>query len=207
MLFTYKLFFGAKEEPASTKLSEEATSNNEAEVSVEENEETEVEAIEDQIESDVTHAELNTDKALDHVNNTENPAGKSVNVENSEDPNVKETIINYSWKPIGTEQVEPHVAVYEKESTDWKEMVDAFEYATALTEQDWILWRIENDGSPQKAKGVVSTKDKKYVYRIFIEWVENEGWKPTKLEQLVEVPAEYSNHSTSTEQSSGDEQS
>nr|WP_220127483.1 YrrS family protein [Anoxybacillus ayderensis] len=106
-----------------------------------------------------------------------------------EDPNsnaIRE-IVNPSWQPIGTTQSEPHVTQYDKNSVDWKEMLDAISYATGISSSDLIVWFIGNGGSPNHAVATVSKKDKTEHYKVFIEWVTDEGWKPTKVQQLKEI--------------------
>lgn len=102
----------------------------------------------------------------------------------SDESDVIEAYINPAWEPIGTEQSEPHVAIYKKASQDWAEMTATLAYATQLSEEDFFIYRIENDGDVNKAIGTIVTNDKQYKYRIHIEWVENEGWKPTLVEEL-----------------------
>lgn len=106
-----------------------------------------------------------------------------------DDPNsnVIREIVNPSWQPIGTTQSEPHVTQYDKNSVDWKEMLDAISYATGISSSDLIVWFIGNGGSPNHAVATVSKKDKTEHYKVFIEWVTNEGWKPTKVQQLKEI--------------------
>ncbi|WP_297992403.1 YrrS family protein [Anoxybacillus sp.] len=106
-----------------------------------------------------------------------------------DDPNsnVIREIVNSTWQPIGTTQSEPHVTQYDKNSVDWKEMLDAISYATGISSSDLIVWFIGNGGSPNHAVATVSKKDKTEHYKVFIEWVTNEGWKPTKVQQLKEI--------------------
>jgi hypothetical protein len=213
LFFTYKLIYGGNDDAASSEVTEQASMNNgEGASAVGSNDEQEDSESAGAVASDETteDADIASEEATEEITDTteevENPEQNDEIVENSDDPNVKETFINPSWKPIGTEQSEPHVATYDTESTDWQEMKKAFEHATGLTEADWTLWRIGNNGSPQDAKGVVSTKDRQYVYRVYIEWVENEGWKPTKLEHLNEVPKEYTGATDPTEATTIDEE-
>ena len=136
--------------------------------------------------------------------NDEQPSGEQpseTETETNEQPNdnVEETvvddpnsnvireIVNPSWQPIGTTQSEPHVTQYDKNSVDWKEMLDAISYATGIPSSDLIVWFIGNGGSPNHAVATVSKKDKTEHYKVFIEWVTDEGWKPTKVQQLKEI--------------------
>jgi cytoskeletal protein RodZ len=100
--------------------------------------------------------------------------------------NVEKVIENPAWQPIGTVQSEPHVATYKKNSVDWQEMTRAISYATGLAESDMIIWHLGNNGGPNKAVGTVTSKDQQQVYRVYIDWVENQGWKPVRVEQLKE---------------------
>jgi hypothetical protein len=101
------------------------------------------------------------------------------------DPNVLQTIIK-DWNPIGTVQSEPHVAVYSSDSVDWREMWDAAYYATGLSQDTSIQWYAQNGGSHNHAIITISDKQETNNYRVYLEWVTNEGWKPTKVEVLKE---------------------
>lgn len=105
-------------------------------------------------------------------------------VENSGDSNVVETYVNDSWKPIGTTQTGEHITSYTKDSVDWQEMEKALAYGAGLSESDITVWYIGNGGSANKAIGTVSPKDHSKTYRVYIEWVNGEGWMPIKVELL-----------------------
>ncbi|WP_163151943.1 DUF1510 family protein [Anoxybacillus sp. MB8] len=131
--------------------------------------------------------------------NDEQPSETEIETNEQPNDNVEETvvddpnsnvireIVNPSWQPIGTTQSEPHVTQYDKNSVDWKEMLDAISYATGISSSDLIVWFIGNGGSPNHAVATVSKKDKTEHYKVFIEWVTDEGWKPTKVQQLKEI--------------------
>ncbi|HZG60613.1 MAG TPA: YrrS family protein [Anoxybacillus sp.] len=104
-------------------------------------------------------------------------------IEGDPNSNIIQEIVNPSWQPIGTTQSEPHVTTFDKNSVDWKEMIDAVSYATRLSPSEMIIWFIGNNG-PNKAVATISTKDKQQHYKVYIEWVEQQGWKPTKVQQL-----------------------
>ncbi|WP_040286673.1 YrrS family protein [Sporosarcina koreensis] len=109
----------------------------------------------------------------------------------SEDAVVDETMTNTSWEPIGTSQTGNHVSRYDGSSADWKEKQKALAYATGVPESDLIFWKIKNGGSPQKSIGIVSTKDKSKKYRVYLEWVDGEGWKPTQMDILNTLDFNY----------------
>lgn len=109
----------------------------------------------------------------------------------SEDAVVDETISNTSWEPVGTTQSGNHVSQYDGKSTDWKEKEKALAYATGLSQNDMIFWKIKNGGSPQKSIGIVSSKNKSEKYRVYLEWVDGEGWKPTQMDVLNTLDFNY----------------
>ena len=63
-------------------------------------------------------------------------------------------------------------------------MTKALSYATGIPESDMIIWFLGNNGGPNDAAGTISPKDKSVKYKVYITWVENNGWKPTKIEKL-----------------------
>jgi hypothetical protein len=107
-------------------------------------------------------------------------------VEENTDPSsdIARTITDPSWQPIGTQQSEPHAATYKKNSVDWNEMLQAVSYATGVNVNDMTVWRIGNNGGPNKAVATISSKSTKQKYRVQIDWVENEGWKPVVVEEF-----------------------
>lgn len=117
--------------------------------------------------------------------------GGTITREESKDPVVDETVINTSWEPVGTEQSGDHVSVYQKGHVDWNEKIAAISYATGLPEDDMFIMRVENGGGPQKSIGTVQSKDKSEKYRVHLEWVDGEGWKPVKMDVLKTLKGAY----------------
>lgn len=109
----------------------------------------------------------------------------------SDDDIIEQSIIDPSWEPIATKQTGEHVSLYDGESVDWKEKQEAIAYATGLSLDNTITWRIKNGGSPQKSIGIVSSKDEAEKYRVHLEWIEHEGWKPVKLDILKTLDFDY----------------
>lgn len=69
-------------------------------------------------------------------------------------------------------------------SQDWAEMLKAISYATGVsTDNMTVLW-LGNNGSPQDAKGKILDKATGNKYQVTITWVDEKGWKPTKVEKL-----------------------
>ncbi|WP_035322529.1 YrrS family protein [Peribacillus kribbensis] len=110
-------------------------------------------------------------------------ASKDVEVP-ADDSNVKKAYKNDSWKPVGTTQQGEHVAKYDQGSQDWNEMEKALAYGAGINPDNITVWWIQNNGSPNSAVGTVSAKDNDQAYRVFIDWVDGQGWKPVKVELL-----------------------
>ncbi|ALS78935.1 DUF1510 family protein [Planococcus kocurii] len=117
--------------------------------------------------------------------------GGTITREDSSDPIVEETVINTSWEPIGTKQKGDHVSVYQKNSADWNEKVQAVSYATGLDPNNMYVMMIKNGGGPQKSIATVQSKDESEKYRVHMEWVDGEGWKPVKMDVLKTLKGAY----------------
>ena len=78
-----------------------------------------------------------------------------------------------------------------KKHVDWAEKKKALSYATGHSEDELIFWKIKNGGGPQKSIGIVSTRDKSEKYRVFLEWVDEKGWKPVQMDILNTLDFEY----------------
>ncbi|MBF2685075.1 DUF1510 family protein [Listeria welshimeri] len=110
---------------------------------------------------------------------------KTTETTKSDDPNVAK-VITKDWKPIGTEQTGDHVNSYSSTSTDWQEKRKAFSKATDIPIENTSLWFVEQGADPAtQAIGTLSTKENPdKAYRVYITWVDGEGWQPTKVEEL-----------------------
>lgn len=173
-----------------TAISEESAAEEET---TEESSESQTESDSDvadieSVEPELDEASLNdtedTEQTEDVEESTENT---EVITESSDDPNVESVIIDPSWTPIGTSQTGEHTSSYDTKSVDWAEKVQALAYAAGLDESNMYVKFIGNGGSPQKSIGTVTSKDGSEIYRINLEWVDGEGWKPTKKEVLKAV--------------------
>jgi len=143
------------------------------------NEEQEISENEQEDSDEANESEVNNDEAM-----TSEPLEEATITEGEPGSGIVETIENPSWEPVGTSQSEPHAADYTKGSQDWAEMTKALSYATGIPESEMIIWFLGNNGSPNDAVGTISPKDKSAKYKVYITWVENKGWKPTKIEKL-----------------------
>jgi hypothetical protein len=169
-----------------------ATESQEETASEEETANEEEETTEEEPEEDMSNAETEpsstTPSDTEEVETTEPGTDEDtepVVTEGGTEPNVIRTLVNPSWKPIGTVQTGEHYNQYD--GVDWDEMVDAIAYATGLTEDSMTVHFLGNNGH-NKSVGTVYTKGKEDIYRVYIEWVDGQGWKPSKVEELSEVP-------------------
>ncbi|WP_040207884.1 YrrS family protein [Neobacillus jeddahensis] len=100
--------------------------------------------------------------------------------------NVIKTIENPSWKPVGTTQTGEHTPVFD--GVDWQEMLNAITYATGLDQSNMkVYWLGSDKTTTNAAVGTVYSTDQQQKYKVFIQWVDGEGWMPTKVEELAEL--------------------
>ncbi|MEK4386618.1 DUF1510 family protein [Solibacillus sp. FSL W7-1464] len=127
-----------------------------------------------------TEEEHITDESED-----EQPASESGEmVSPSDDPAVKEVITNPNWPAYPTAQTGEHVSTYENGHIDYEEKLKAIFSVIDLQQENSIVLRVNNNGSAKNAIAVVTSMDKEQKYRVSIEWVDNEGWKPVQVEVL-----------------------
>lgn len=185
-----QLMLGGNDSEQASKGTKEETGSNQIENEKNKEEKDKEQPVKEDAESDQDSSE-EADAAEEDENAKEEPeeseAGEEVVTEGDPNSNVDQIIENPGWKPVGTSQSEPHAAQYDKNSQDWAEMIQAMSYATGLSESDMTIWFIGNNGSPNDAKGTISSKDKTQNYKVEITWVENEGWKPVKVEKLKQT--------------------
>ncbi len=117
--------------------------------------------------------------------------GGTVTSTPTDDPIVAERVVNTAWKPVGTSQTGEHASVYSEGHVDWNEKINAIAYTTGLSADNMIVWIIQNGGGPQKSIGVVSSKNKEEKYRVYLQWVDGQGWKPEKMETLKTLDGAY----------------
>ncbi|MFC7684598.1 YrrS family protein [Ureibacillus sp. GCM10028918] len=146
-------------------------------------------AVKEDTKSEETQAEKNVVSAEElEPGESESQEGTNsdteIIVQASNDPMVEEVLINPEWKVTPTKQVGEHVSAYEKGHPDYEEKLETFRQAVQLDENNIIFWSVKNNGSADSSVAVVSTSDKTENYRVYIEWLQNEGWKPVKVEKL-----------------------
>ncbi|WP_102274476.1 YrrS family protein [Cytobacillus massiliigabonensis] len=190
-----KVFSGGNDENALEKEQQTESKQDEQNLDTEEEKDSASDENKDEKETESEAESESIDESEEAAENTADedvvdpiPANEeeAVVTEGGSNGNVKRTIENPSWKPIGTTQAGEHYAVYDKESVDWAEMLQAISYATGVDQSNMNVWFLGNNGF-NKSVGTITTKDQKQIYRVYIDWVDGEGWKPTKVEELNEV--------------------
>lgn len=169
----------------------EALQANEKAASVNETKENNKEAVNNKQGTDEEKEEsleLKEEQAAenDEAAEEESEENEETVTEGGSSPDVEKTIENQGWKPVGTSQTGEHTAVYDQNAVDWKEMLQAISYATGVDQSNMTIWFLGNNG-PNQSVGTISTKDQSEKYRVYIEWVDGQGWKPVKVEVLNEI--------------------
>ncbi len=188
------LLFGGGDDSADTESveltpeTENQTSGEEdAPVTTEENDSEDQQA-EEEAASDEEEAETEAVEEEEEENETK---GGTITREESNDPIVSETIVNTSWEPVGTSQSGAHASSYQKNTVDWNEKIKAVSYATGLGQNEMYVMMVKNGGGPQKSIATVQSKDQSQKYRVFLQWVDGEGWKPEKMDVLKTLDGAY----------------
>jgi len=141
------------------------------------------------LEEESTDQEENSESADEEGNEEGNED------ENNEDAELEETkptdenaveAYTADWEPIGTEQEGQHTTNYNDGSQDRQEIREAIVQITGLNPDDMIEHWIGNGGD-QQVIATVSDSSQAEIYRVFLTWVDGEGWMPTQLEVLDEV--------------------
>ena len=105
----------------------------------------------------------------------------------SGEPNVEKVIINPSWAPIGTVQMGNHESSWSKGTVDWNEKLQAAAYAVGIPVENMTAWWVTRGENPEnQAVLTVSEKGGADAYRVYIDWVDGEGWVPTEVKKLIE---------------------
>ncbi|MGE7692971.1 YrrS family protein [Lysinibacillus sp. NPDC094177] len=140
--------------------------------------------------NDVTGKEEKSAKE-DSTEETQTPEKDATIETTSDNPIVDKVITNKNWQPTPTAQSGQHVSSYDDQSIDWAEKVATVTAVTSIEKDNMIIWRMGNNGGANSAIATVSTKDKTKMYRVSMEWVDNEGWQPVKVEQLNTLNGAY----------------
>ncbi|MBJ8107945.1 MULTISPECIES: YrrS family protein [Bacillus cereus group] len=211
-IVTYQLFFTSDtskkaiaQEKKATKIEEKKNEDKEA-VKVEEKKNKDKEAIkvEEKKNKDKEAAKIeekkNEDKEAAKIEEKKNEDKETAHLEEkqkveelvktkeNENKEGEKTIsqekgsqTNSSWKAIGTEQGAKPAMQFKEGTVDWNEMKKAISYAVDVPENQLIFDFIGNNGN-NKAYGNVRDKQSNKKYKVDIDWVENQGWKPVSVQ-------------------------
>lgn len=138
----------------------------------------------DQADTDESGDDTESDTDKDSADSEDEKKESDIQEETPSDSNVEEAYSDAAWEPIGTEQSGDHVTQYEKGSVDWQEMERALAYGAGISQEGMKVFWLGNGGSPDTAVGTISPSDNSVTYRVYIQWIDEEGWKPTKVEKL-----------------------
>lgn len=105
----------------------------------------------------------------------------------SDEQNVEKVIIDPEWEPVGTEQT-GHQSSYQMGSIDWNEKEKAAAYAIGISPENMTNWWTKGGANPdsQAIMTVSESSKPNEAYRVYLEWVDGEGWKPTEVKKLIE---------------------
>ncbi|WP_144495968.1 YrrS family protein [Bacillus thuringiensis] len=185
-IVTYQLFTPSNtstkaiaQEKKVTKIEEKKTEDKEtAKIEEKKTEDKETAKIEEKKIEDKEAAQLEekskAEKSVKTNGNENNEEEKTASQE-------KGSQTNPSWKPIGTEQGAKPEMKFKEGTVDWSEMKKAISYAVDVPESQLIFDFIGNNGN-NKAYGNVRDKQNNKKYKVNIDWVENQGWKPVSVQ-------------------------
>ncbi|PGL16128.1 DUF1510 domain-containing protein [Bacillus thuringiensis] len=167
------------EDKETAKIEEKKTEDKEmAKIEEKKTEDKEMAKIEEKKSEDKEAAQLEGKQKVEKsvkTNGTENKEEEKT-VSQEKDPQT-----NPSWKPIGTEQGAKPDMKFKEGTVDWSEMKKAISYAVDVPESQLIFDFIGNNGN-NKAYGNVRDKQSNKKYKVNIDWVENQGWKPASVQ-------------------------
>jgi cytoskeletal protein RodZ len=145
-------------------------------------------AAEEDEQSEETSTQENSETPDDATVPEDADKSQEVVTEGDGTNNVVRVTENPSWQPVGTSQTGEHTAVYDQSSVDWQEMLNAISYATGLDKGNMTVYWLGRDKSTTNGSfSTVASKDNQQKYNVYLQWVDGQGWKPTKVEELTEI--------------------
>ncbi|PGU11766.1 FMN-dependent NADH-azoreductase [Bacillus cereus] len=185
-IVTYQLFIPSNtstkaiaQEKKATKIEEKQTEDKEtSKIEEKQTEDKEATKIEENKSGDKEAAQLEGKQKIEKSVKTNGNDNKEEEKTVSQE---KDSQTNPSWKPIGTEQGAKPEMKFKEGTVDWSEMKKAISYAVDVPESQLIFDFIGNNGN-NKAYGNVRDKQSNKKYKVNIDWVENQGWKPASVQ-------------------------
>jgi predicted TIM-barrel fold metal-dependent hydrolase len=167
------------EDKETAKIEEKKTEDKEtAKIEEKKTEDKETAKIEEKKTEDKEAAQLEGKQKVEKLVKTNGNENKEEEKTVSQE---KDPQTNPSWKPIGTEQGAKPEMKFKEGTVDWSEMKKAISYAVDVPESQLIFDFIGNNGN-NKAYGNVRDKQNNKKYKVNIDWVENQGWKPASVQ-------------------------
>jgi hypothetical protein len=184
LFVAYTIFLSGDDKAAPKKEDTKTTENQSSEKVAKDTEKSDA-AKESEEESDT---EENSVEESEEASAPEQEDSQAIITEGDGSSNIVRTIENPAWKPVGTVQTGEHTPVYDSSSVDWQEMLKAISYATGLEEGNMTLYWLGRDKTTGTGSfSTVASKDKQQKYNVYLEWVDGEGWRPTKVEELAAI--------------------
>ena len=109
----------------------------------------------------------------------------------SDDPLVAEIWTSDAWQAYPTTQTGEHQSTFSEGHIDYEEKIQSIFSVVPIEQQESIIWSVKNNGNAKSAIAVISSNDKTQKYRIAIEWIEQQGWKPVQVEVLNTLEGTY----------------
>ena len=196
IIFVAYNIFATGNDNASTK--KETTKTEQKETVQKDTKQTEAEDVTSSEDKSVTDTASEEDELSEETSTTDESAAtedasaseeadESQEVVTEGDGNGVRETEDSSWQPVGTTQTGEHIANYDKSSADWQEMLNAISYATGLDQANMTVYWLGRDKSTTNGSfSTVASKDNKQKYNVYLQWVDGQGWKPTKVEDLSE---------------------
>jgi cytoskeletal protein RodZ len=186
IFFVAYTIFLSGDDKAAPKEEQTKTAANEA--SEKEDKNTEDKTPVEETEKDSGSEESTDEESEEATAPKQEDDSQAVITEGDGSSNVLRTIENPAWKPVGTVQTGEHAPVYDSSSVDWQEMLKAISYATGLDESNMtVYWLGSDKTSGNGTFSTVASKDKTQKYNVYLQWVDGEGWKPIKVEELSAI--------------------
>ncbi|GGM30991.1 putative membrane protein YrrS [Paraliobacillus quinghaiensis] len=179
-LFVYLVFLNNDDNEQEDTTVNDDQSTDEIQSADGESEETEQNTVDDTEQDDTSSGDIEQEPTESIEENNDD---ELESIETDDDLVIEAYTGN--WAPVPTSQEEPHVITWEQSSVDWQEMLEAGELATGIAPDAMSYLWVSGDG-PQSVIATFSNSDQTEHYRVYISWIENQGWKPTKVEVLEE---------------------
>lgn len=186
LIISWRVFFSGDKEDTTTSqtVNQESSIDDTAIIDDTEDQETSVDNKDKEIEKNESSTEDDSEKL---ENETAEEAEAELVVTESDEPNVEVVIIDPSWEPVGTVQTAGHESSYSKGTVDWNEKLEAAAYAIGTSVENMTAWWVTGGDPPEyQAILTVSERGNPETYRVTIEWLDGQGWKPVEMKKLIE---------------------